>query len=58
MSASSFGAPSNRRKRPSEPRRQLSRAAFYIHLWLGVIATVALISISITGILLNYGDPA
>ena len=32
----------------------MTRAAFYIHLWLGVIATVALISISITGILLNH----
>ena len=32
----------------------MTRAAFYIHLWLGVIATVALISISVTGILLNH----
>ncbi len=36
------------------PRRTLSRAAFYIHLWLGVLATVALIAISVTGILLNH----
>ncbi len=36
------------------PRRRLSRAAFYIHLWLGVLSTVALIAISITGILLNH----
>ena len=35
-------------------RRQLSRAAFYIHLWLGVVSTIALIAISITGILLNH----
>lgn len=35
-------------------RRQLSRAAFYIHLWLGVLSTIALIAISITGILLNH----
>jgi hypothetical protein len=35
-------------------RRQMSRAAFYIHLWLGVLATIALIAISITGILLNH----
>ncbi len=35
-----------RRRRPHhKPRR---------HLWLGIIATVALISISITGILLNH----
>jgi hypothetical protein len=32
----------------------MTRAAFYVHLWLGVIATVALISISVTGILLNH----
>jgi hypothetical protein len=35
-------------------RRKLTKAAFYTHLWLGVIATVALIAISITGILLNH----
>jgi hypothetical protein len=39
---------------PRKPRRKLSRAAFYIHLWLGVLSTVALIAISITGILLNH----
>lgn len=48
------GASGERRKIPGQQRRQLTRAAFYIHLWLGVIATVALISISITGILLNH----
>ena len=35
-------------------RRQMSRAAFYIHLWLGVLSTIALIAIAITGILLNH----
>lgn len=35
-------------------RRRLRRAAFYIHLWFGVLSTVALIGISITGILLNH----
>lgn len=54
MSGTLLGAPTKRRKIPGQPRRQLSRVAFYIHLWLGVIATVALISISITGILLNH----
>ena len=34
--------------------KRFTRAAFYIHLWLGVIVTVALVSISITGILLNH----
>ena len=36
------------------PSKRFTRAAFYIHLWLGVIVTVALVSISITGILLNH----
>ena len=37
------------------PRRKaMSRAAFYVHLWLGVLSTIALIAISITGILLNH----
>lgn len=40
--------------RPQGARRRLSRAAFYIHLWLGVLSTIALIAISITGILLNH----
>lgn len=35
-------------------RRRMSRGAFYIHLWLGVISTVALLSISVTGVLLNH----
>lgn len=30
------------------------RTAYYIHLWLGVLVTVALVTISITGILLNH----
>jgi hypothetical protein len=53
VSAALIGA-SERRKAPGQPRKKLTRAAFYIHLWLGVVATVALISISITGILLNH----
>lgn len=35
-------------------RKRLSRTAFYLHLWLGVIATVSLVGISGTGILLNH----
>ena len=35
-------------------RRQFTRAAFYAHLWIGVLFTVALVVISITGILLNH----
>lgn len=36
------------------PRRRLSRNAFYLHLWIGVVITVALIAISVTGVLLNH----
>lgn len=36
------------------PRRRWTRAAFHAHLWIGVIATLALVSISITGVLLNH----
>jgi uncharacterized iron-regulated membrane protein len=35
-------------------RHTLTRGAFYAHLWLGVIFTVILTAISITGILLNH----
>ena len=38
----------------TQVRRTLNRTAFYLHLWLGVITTVGLIAISITGILLNH----
>ena len=30
------------------------RTAYYIHLWLGVLVTVALVAIAVTGILLNH----
>jgi len=40
--------------KPDTGRRRLSRAAFYIHLWTGVLFTFSLIAISITGILLNH----
>jgi uncharacterized iron-regulated membrane protein len=32
----------------------MRRVAFYVHLWLGVLSTFALIAISVTGILLNH----
>ena len=41
-------APATRRQRP------MTRAAFYAHLWLGVIFTTALVVIAVTGILLNH----
>jgi hypothetical protein len=39
---------------PRQHRRPLSRVAFYSHLWVGVVFTVALAVISITGIALNH----
>jgi uncharacterized iron-regulated membrane protein len=41
-------------KRSERRRHFLTRGAFYAHLWIGVIFTVALTSISITGVLLNH----
>lgn len=34
--------------------RQISRWAFHTHLWVGVIGTVLLIVIAVTGVLLNH----
>ena len=44
------------RRQPTPERRKhkLTRVAFYAHLWLGVVFTVVLTAISITGILLNH----
>lgn len=46
--------PGSTARRPERRRHNLTRAAFYAHLWLGVVFTVALTAISITGILLNH----
>lgn len=45
-----------RERRATPPRRErwLPRFAFYSHLWVGVIFTVVLLVISVTGILLNH----
>jgi hypothetical protein len=34
--------------------RRVARIAFYVHLWLGVVSTAALLAIAVTGILLNH----
>ncbi len=34
--------------------RRLGRWAFHIHLWIGVVGTVLLIVIAVTGVLLNH----
>jgi hypothetical protein len=38
----------------ASPPRTFTRAAFYSHLWLGVLFTVVLTVIAVTGILLNH----
>jgi hypothetical protein len=35
-------------------RRRMARWAYYAHLWLGVVITVALVAIAVTGVLLNH----
>ena len=46
--------PSSPGHRPERRRHNLTRGAFYAHLWLGIVFTLALTAISITGILLNH----
>jgi uncharacterized iron-regulated membrane protein len=47
--------PAPARRHPAERRKhKVTRGAFYAHLWLGVVFTIVLTAISITGILLNH----
>jgi hypothetical protein len=39
---------------PAGARQRAARIAFYGHLWIGVIFTVSLVVIALTGILLNH----
>ncbi len=39
---------------PRDARATVSRWSFHAHLWLGVVSTIALLVIAITGILLNH----
>ena len=43
-----------RAERVRTPQQSLQRAMFYAHLWLGVLFTVVLLGVSITGIVLNH----
>jgi hypothetical protein len=54
MASTMMRAQRQRGGNSGQPRKRFTRAAFYIHLWLGDLATIALIAISITGILLNH----
>jgi hypothetical protein len=42
------------RNEAARGRKRFSRVVFYGHLWLGVIFTIALVMIAVTGILLNH----
>ena len=46
--------PHPRQAAPPAHRRRWTRAAFYAHLWLGVVFTIVLLVVSVTGILLNH----
>jgi hypothetical protein len=46
--------PTAMQQQKGHTRRWWARTAFHVHLWLGVLATVSLITISITGVLLNH----
>lgn len=44
-----------RRRRAMDPlTRTIARGMFYTHLWLGVLITILVLSLSVTGILLNH----
>jgi hypothetical protein len=43
-----------RNEAPGGARRRVSRLAYHVHLWVGVVFTIALVAIAITGILLNH----
>lgn len=45
---------SSRRRKPSRGARAVTRWMFYTHLWLGVIIAFLVITISVTGIMLNH----
>ena len=49
--------PGASRPRVRDTRASISRFSFHAHLWLGVISTIALLVIAITGILLNHKRP-
>ena len=51
---SSPAAPRRRRRTIGPVARFAARAAFYTHLWIGVLATVVVLTLAITGILLNH----
>ena len=39
---------------PERRKHRFSRGVFYAHLWVGVLVTIALLVIGVTGILLNH----
>lgn len=53
----SSARPGARPRPPRDTRTTISRFSFHAHLWLGVVSTIALLVIAITGILLNHKRP-
>lgn len=52
------GTPSGRQSgRPGHRLRVFSRWIFYLHLWLGILATGVILLVSVTGVLLNHKRP-
>lgn len=47
----------SRPRPPRDARATVSRWSFHAHLWLGVVSTIALVVIAVTGILLNHKRP-
>ena len=54
MAAGASEEPRRRRQVLGPVTRLVARTAFYTHLWIGVLATVLIMTISVTGILLNH----
>lgn len=50
-------APRKVETRSSRRMRDVAKVSFHLHLWFGVISTVLLLIIAITGILLNHKRP-
>ncbi|MEX2178306.1 MAG: PepSY-associated TM helix domain-containing protein [Gemmatimonadaceae bacterium] len=42
------------KRRAPDRRHKLTRGSFYTHLWVGIVITIALTVICVTGILLNH----
>ncbi|MBC7895178.1 MAG: PepSY domain-containing protein [Cytophagaceae bacterium] len=57
IDGSSAARARTRPRPPRDARATISRFSFHAHLWLGVVSTIALLVIGVTGILLNHKRP-